>query len=222
MRHRQAARLLPESGRRRRRGDAGGRPDPAAANRARGCTAPHSRAGSSPSSGSARHGPAEGSSSPVPAGRCQRLLCPSCPRGAQRERCRCRPGPARAGPRAPPRTRPGPAPQPMGTTEQPQRPSPLLRQAAGAISPTSDLPSKCCLRRGKERGKGERLLPPPPRKEGSPSRPPAHPGDRAPAEAINPALRTRRTRVLATLLLFVFTSEIDFPPHPGRAPAAPG
>lgn len=175
---------------------------------------------------SARHGPAEGSSSPVPARRRHRSLCPSCPRGAQRERCRHRPGPARPGRSSRPALLPELAPAPHrslpGTPEQPQRPSPLLRQAAGGIAPTSDLPSKRCPRRGKERGKGERLLPPPPRQEGSPSRPPAHPGERAPAEAINSALRTRRTRVLATLLLFVFTSKIDFPPHPGRAPAAPG
>lgn len=159
---------------------------------------------------SARHGPAQGrggggSSSPVPARRRHRFLSPSRLPGAQRERdARAAPAPpraanrGRAGQGAAPSAPPRPAPErprqlllALGAPRHSPRPSPLL-QRRREDSPPSDPRSERCPRRARSVGRGA-----------APAT--AHPGDRAPAEAINSALRTRRTHGLATVLLLVFS-----------------
>ncbi|XP_048157844.1 translation initiation factor IF-2-like [Corvus hawaiiensis] len=203
-----AAGLLAEPGRRRRRGDAGCRPDPAP------------RRGSfTPSPGAAQ----TRTPGPAPAAARGSLLSPRVrrsgqgqarPRRGKGRRGLLQPRPCRAAPPLPfpvppagsaagaiPAPPPGPFPRggKPGREQPPQRsspnsprtgtgsasrrrpgdprppaypsalrPSPLLRQAAGGISATSDLRSKCSPRRGRNRGKGERLLPPAPRQHKKP------------------------------------------------------
>ncbi|XP_063182315.1 basic salivary proline-rich protein 3-like [Chroicocephalus ridibundus] len=126
--------------------------------------------------------------------------------------------------RLPPRggAPPDPRHPPPGAGARPQRPSPLLRQAAGGISPTSDAPPKCCPRRGeggREGGRGATPVTDPEagRVAGPAACLPGGPG--------NKFLRSGHGGQcgLATTLLFAFTPEIDFPPHPPpRSGAAPG